>query len=85
MGLSTENFEGSSLKNDVLQKQREAEGRLEARQEGINDSQSSLEKKVNTARSENVVWGNAKQVGSSIAEAAIDIYEYATSNDFSKK
>ena len=59
-----ENIEDSTIKNDVQQKQIEAESRIEARQERMQDT--SLQKKVDTAREENVVLGNAKQLGSSI-------------------
>ena len=59
-----ENIEDSTIKNDVQQKQIEAESRIEARQERMQDT--SLQKKVDTAREENVVLGNAKQIGSSV-------------------
>lgn len=85
LGLTPEKVKGSSNKNDILQKQREAESRLEARQEGINDDQAVLETKIDKARSENVVLENAKQVLNSTSEAAVDIYKTLTSKASSKK
>ncbi len=84
LGLTPEKVTSSSIKNEILQKRTEVEARLEARHEGINNSQSSLETKVDAARSENVILGNAKQVWNSTSEAAVDIYKTVRSRDSSK-
>ncbi len=84
LGLMPERVEDSPIKTDVQQKHTETDIRIKERQEGVADNQSSLEKKVDTVRDENVVWGNAKQIGNSTWEAAGDIYKALTPNDSAK-
>jgi len=79
LGLTQETFKESGLKEEVAQKHREAEAKIEVRKEVNVDKETPLQEKVDTAREENVVWDNMKQIWSPGSEAAIEGYNYLNS------
>ncbi|MDI9635780.1 conjugal transfer protein TraG N-terminal domain-containing protein [Geitlerinema splendidum] len=61
LGLTQAKFKKSGLKEEVAQRHREAEAKIEVRKEVIADKEAPLQEKVDTAREGNIVWDNMKQ------------------------
>jgi hypothetical protein len=83
MGLTQDKFkesrfQESGLKEEIAQRHREAEAKIEIRKEVIPDKETPLQEKVDTARNETVVGGNIKQTWGA---AHADGYNYLKSLD----
>ena len=85
LGLTQEKFQESGLRAEVAKRQRDAGVNIEIRQETHAEKIAPLQEKVDTARGETVIGGNMKQIWNSGSEAAVDAYDYLTSQKNSPK